>query len=535
MLECQYTPGYKVVQESRSVERKARLDPVQPGCSIGHVDVSAGTLGCIVYDRETDEPYVLSNWHILQGLTGTIGDSIVQPGPHDDNRIEQNRLGKLIRSHLGPAGDCAVASIEDRSFIDTLMDLDITVQELGEAELGDKVIKSSRTTGLTYGAVTRIHTVTKINFEGELGEKVIGGFEIGPDPDSPASTDEISMGGDSGAVWLFRSPDGEPTSVMAGLHFAGEGTFDVSERALACYPRSVFEKLNISLKPRVKHTYSSQTPNVPNLGYNPHFLSEPVPAPVLTSKGERQAYKLNGSYVIPYTHFSLAQNKRRRLPMWVAWNIDGNRIRRLSRKKIPFLVDPRLPVEYQMDNTVYAHNPLDRGHIARRADLCWGGLDEAQKANRDSFYFTNIAPQMNTFNQGSRGGIWGELEDAVFQSVEVQDLKVSIIAGPVFDENDRPYRDVKIPREFFKVIAFSEGNAVKARAFLLTQNLDQLESLDLAEFKVYQVSLTEIESRCEFYFPTVLKNVDGFSDVMESQLEGFNVRTPLTSVDQIIW
>ncbi|MGN5392425.1 DNA/RNA non-specific endonuclease [Streptomyces sp. JL7001] len=54
---------------------------------------------------------------------------------------------------------------------------------------------------------------------------------------------------------------------------------------------------------------------------------------------------------------------------------------------------PRLPDEAQIGNELYEDNPLDRGHLARRADLLWGAPLEAKKANKDSFHYTNITPQ----------------------------------------------------------------------------------------------------------------------------------------------
>src|SRR5262245_54595248 len=47
--------------------RKSVVDPIAPGVSIGHPSISAGTAGCVVYDMATGTPYVLSNWHVLQG------------------------------------------------------------------------------------------------------------------------------------------------------------------------------------------------------------------------------------------------------------------------------------------------------------------------------------------------------------------------------------------------------------------------------------------------------------------------------------
>lgn len=85
----------------------------------------------------------------------------------------------------------------------------------------------------------------------------------------------------------------------------------------------------------------------------------------------------------------------------------------LSRTGLEFAEDPRLPAETQVGNELYARNSLDRGHLARRSDLIWGDVAEAQQANRDSFYYGNIAPQMDDFNQSSQKGIWGRLENVL--------------------------------------------------------------------------------------------------------------------------
>ena len=102
--------------------------------------------------------------------------------------------------------------------------------------------------------------------------------------------------------------------------------------------------------------------------------------------------------------------------------------------------DTRLPAGFQTGDELYEDNRLDRGHVARRADLLWGGLAEAKRANVDSFFFTDITPQMDNFNQSSMGGLWGRLEDAMFEDVDIDDLKVSVFAGPVFRDDDRMFR-----------------------------------------------------------------------------------------------
>ena len=184
-----------------------------------------------------------------------------------------------------------------------------------------------------------------------------------------------------------------------------------------------------------------------------------------------------------------------------------------------------------MGNELYSGNRQDRGHIARRADLVWGELDEAQQANRDSFYYSNITPQMDDFNQSSQNGIWGRLENALFEDVDVEDLRVSVFAGPVLGPDDRTYRGVALPSEYWKMLVFQEQGVLKARAFLLTQNLDHLEAiLALDEFRVYQITVDELEQRTQLHFPATLTE-DSTALLELATAE----RKPLAATTDITW
>ncbi len=535
VLERTYETSHQLVPEAAASSRKKRLNPIVPGVSVANTKVSAGTIGCIVFDQHNGTPYILSNWHVLNGPSGALGDDIVQPGPADDNRVQLNRMGKLVRSHLGHAGDCAVASIEDRQSQPEILDLGIKPEQLAEAELGDKVIKSGRTTGVTHGIVRRVLTIAKINYGGITGEQEIGCFEIGVDPNHRPPDGEISKGGDSGSVWMIKGTNGKASKIFAGLHFAGEDTTNPDEHALACYPKSVFEKLEISLSP--VPAAPGPDPGQPDTigGYNPNFLSKRVPLPDLTQETLQDAFQKNGSPVIAYTHFSLAMSKARRFCRWVAWNIDGASLKSLSRRGIPFVLDPNLPAAVQVGDDLYRGNRLDRGHIARRADLLWGPLADAKKANVDSFFFTNITPQMDDFNQSSQGGVWGRLEDAIFADVDVDDLKVSVFGGPVFRGDDRVFRQIGIPREFWKIITYVETGKLKCKGFLLTQNLNALETLDLDAFKVFEIALGEIEQRTGVRFASVLKTADSFGEALTARPEVFDDRQPIARIESIVW
>ncbi len=520
VIERTYRPAVRVVAAESPDPRKARVDPVRPGVSVGHPSVTCGTAGAVVYDRETGAPYLLSNWHVLHGAAGALGDTVVQPGTHDDNRTDRNALGALVRSHLGVAGDCAVVSVAGRGIDPSVLDLDVVPTEIGDPELGDKVVKSGRTTGVTHGVVRRVDVLAKLDYGDGVGSREIGGVEIGPDPAKRAADGEISRGGDSGSAWLAKSA-GRPTGVLAGLHFAGEGTGDPDEHALACLPKSVFDKLGITLtRPEVVETA---------IGYDAGFLGVDVAAPGLDPAAD--AVELDGSTTIDYTHFSLALSAERRFAFWVAWNIDGAGLLKLPRTGIAFTKDPRLPADAQHGDELYRGNRLDRGHLARRADLLWGAGDEADRANRDSFFFTNITPQLDAFNQAARNGLWGRLEDALYEDAEVDDLRVSVMAGPVFGADDRVYRGVAVPREFWKVIAHTTGGDLRAAAFVLTQNLNRLEALDLDEFAVYQVPVADVGERTGLRFPDSL----AAADTMPARPQTAGPPSPLSGQADISW
>lgn len=266
-------------------------------------------------------------------------------------------------------------------------------------------------------------------------------------------------------------------------------------------------------------------------GYDPDFLGTRIDVPILDANIQDDAVLWEETEIIPYTHFSLSLSKTRHLARWVAWNIDGASIKLLSRTNLNFTKDPRLASDTQIGNELYSDNRLDRGHIARRADLTWGTLPEAQQANQDSFYYTNITPQMDDFNQSKHNGIWGRLENALYENVDVQDLRASVFGGPVFHPDDRTYRGIALPSEYWKLLVYQNQGTLKARAFLLTQNLEHLRALlALDEFRVYQITIDELEHRTQLHFPTPVKEAGQLAAVRE-----IAERKPLASLADIEW
>jgi len=74
---------------------------IPAGVSIGHYKVTAGTLGAIVFDKNTGEPLILSNNHVLANSNDAeVGDAILQPGPTDHGVRPDDVVAKLHRFEM---------------------------------------------------------------------------------------------------------------------------------------------------------------------------------------------------------------------------------------------------------------------------------------------------------------------------------------------------------------------------------------------------------------------------------------------------
>jgi len=233
--------------DALAVDRKSKVRPAPGGVSIGHPDVTAGTLGMVV--KKDGIPYILSNNHVLAaGNEAYIGDQTWQPGKYDGgteadtighlaafvpiNFIDEstcpiakaivrglNFLAKLLKSQtLLPAPISAFVNKVDCAISRPLFDEDISQEILeigvpvgfGEVKIGDKVKKSGRTTGLTEGNVIATDGAANVNY----GEK-IAIF------DEQIVTTAMSEGGDSGSAVLNEKNEG------VGLLFAGSSSLTI--------------------------------------------------------------------------------------------------------------------------------------------------------------------------------------------------------------------------------------------------------------------------------------------------------------------
>ncbi|HEY2893975.1 MAG TPA: DNA/RNA non-specific endonuclease [Pirellulales bacterium] len=246
-------------------------------------------------------------------------------------------------------------------------------------------------------------------------------------------------------------------------------------------------------------------------GYERSFLEGwpiELPLPSGEAAADMRELRRGGRGVeLKYKHFSVVMSKSRRMPMLTAANIAGAESRRLPRIST-WSYDGRLDEEDQWGDALYFQNDIDRGHMVRREDPVWGPLDDAKRANSDTFHFTNSCPQMTGVNQVT----WLGLENYILTHARTDNMKVSVFTGPFFTDHDLAYRDALIPKAFWKVVAIvTEEGRPSATAYKVSQ-ARELEDLEFvyAGYKTYQISIQQVIGATGLDFSPLVP-YDGFS------------------------
>lgn len=240
VIQGNYKAGTSRPVSIEVTNRTTRFSRLQPGISVAHKNVTAGTLGMIVKDKRSGKPAILSNWHVLAGdSSASPSDPIVQPGPHDGGRPPRDTVATLERMILDRDGDAAIALLNNsRPYDPNIIGINVIPSSAADPQIGDIVVKSGRTTQVTRG---RVDGRGRYFINYSVGRIGIDGFIIVPQSQENPTNEEISLGGDSGSIWL---KDG--TTTVVGLHFAGEtDTLPSEEHAIACFVTRIFKRLEV--------------------------------------------------------------------------------------------------------------------------------------------------------------------------------------------------------------------------------------------------------------------------------------------------
>lgn len=219
---------------ANGVSLTKRVRPMRPGFSIGHVDITAGTIGTFCYDllpgATIDPPangrgtpskyYLLSNNHVLANSNkARLGDPIVQPGPFDGGRYPNDVVGYLRRyipiefapskplSQHNNVVDAAIAEVDlsDLNRRPLWMVAPLSWARKSRLAVNDLVMKNGRTSGFSTGNVLSLSVTIDVGYGNGQTARFKDQFLV----------TNISAGGDSGSIVTDKA------SSVVGLVFAG--------------------------------------------------------------------------------------------------------------------------------------------------------------------------------------------------------------------------------------------------------------------------------------------------------------------------
>jgi len=153
----------------------------------------------------------------------------------------------------------------------------------------------------------------------------------------------------------------------------------------------------------------------------------------------------------------------------------------------------------------YSHSGYTRGHMAPAGDMAF-----SETAMKETFYMSNMTPQIRPFNNG----IWKELEEQTRDWAYKKDDLI-VISGPIINGiNERIGKnDIGVPKSFFKILVDGQGRSSDAIGFIIPHDKSD------KRLQEYAVNIDEIERQTGIDFFD-----DYFEEDDEEAIEGsFNI------------
>jgi endonuclease G, mitochondrial len=263
-------------------------------------------------------------------------------------------------------------------------------------------------------------------------------------------------------------------------------------------------------------------------GFNENFMGVLIPMPIPSASLRKKLAFLKdnpASYILKYHHFSTIHHAVRRVPIVSAINVhgkfryaeldaEGSRVDKWYR-------DNRIDYDVQLDDAFYKKSGFDKGHMTRREDAEWGSsVSKAKLAADMTCSYANAVPQVPALNRNRFGyhGKWGHLEEKLLEEgVENEAGKaarVCVFNGPLFDEDDRPFKSVPVALRFYKIVVWYDGDQkLRTTCYELSQKTlvgdIEFEVLRFDDvFKTNQIPITKIQKITGLTFHDNIVNND---------------------------
>jgi endonuclease G len=178
---------------------------------------------------------------------------------------------------------------------------------------------------------------------------------------------------------------------------------------------------------------------------------------------------------------------------WVAYTLKKSDLEGNVKRNDNFKTDPKLTENQSANDEDYYKSEFDRGHLAPAADMT-----VSQNCMNQSFYYSNISPQLPGHNRG----VWKRLESDV-RDWAIKYDSVVIITGAIVDkENDERLGDsrVCIPKLCYKALLIKKDSELYTIGFVVANESSN------EEINSFSITIDDLEDQTELdFFPTISK------------------------------
>ena len=196
--------------------------------------------------------------------------------------------------------------------------------------------------------------------------------------------------------------------------------------------------------------------------------------------------------IVRHTAYTLSYSEKHEQAYWVAYCLTKEQVNTKNTERgNNFRPDPDVPTG-SATAADYLKSGYDRGHLAPAADMAW---DET--AMSESFYFSNMSPQVPNFNRG----IWKRLEEQVHQWANDYDT-LYIVTGPILADSLPTIgpNKVSVPQFYYKALLRTSHGDTNAIAFVLP---NENSTEDLMSFAI---TIDKLEKMTKLDFFPALDN-----------------------------
>jgi len=162
--------------------------------------------------------------------------------------------------------------------------------------------------------------------------------------------------------------------------------------------------------------------------------------------------------IVKHDYFALSYNEKYEQAEWVAYELKKSYVRSSNFERPYFIEDPKVKTG-SADWRNYKKSGYDKGHLCPAGDM-----EFAINAYNDTFFTSNISPQLHNFN----GGVWNRLEQKVRYWATKYDGVYVITAGVLNPKlKTIGKEEVSVPDYFYKILLDNSNGKYKMIAFLV--------------------------------------------------------------------